>query len=254
MLRLRGLFSIRTWLTLAFAVIAAVTASTTVWVLSRAVAERGFRRYAEEFAVGNAVAVAESIKHARTGPELQQQLQKLATRRHMALFAFDARGRLLTAPISNGARWLDFPLAARALSVARTGNRFIEGRRSGSVVVVGLRVRQGAASELVAYARRPELRTQLGIVRNEFSRAALFAILAGAATGLLIATLIAVRLRRIAAAAEAIGAGELTHAQAIDRFPDEVGGLAASIDRMRAATSGCLLAHRVGTRPARAPT
>src|SRR5262249_17415279 len=79
---------------------------------------------------------------------------------------------------------------------------------------------------------RPELSEQLGIVRHEFLQSALLAFAVGAALGLLIATLIARRLARIARAAKAIGEGDFS-VHPYDRFPDEVGSLAWSIERMR---------------------
>ena len=85
---------------------------------------------------------------------------------------------------------------------------------------------------MVAYSLRPELREQLGIVRHEFLQSALLAFAVGAALGLLIASLIARRLARIARAAKAIGEGDFS-VHTYDRFPDEVGSLAWSIERMR---------------------
>src|SRR5262249_61911797 len=63
-------------------------------------------------------------------------------------------------------------------------------------------------------------------------QSALLAFAVGAALGLLIASLIARRLARIARAAQAIGEGDFG-VHAYDRFPDEVGSLAGSIERMR---------------------
>ena len=60
----------------------------------------------------------------------------------------------------------------------------------------------------------------------------MLAFVGGAALGLLIATLIARRLARIARAAKAIGAGDFS-AQTLSRFPDEVGSLALLDRRMR---------------------
>jgi two-component system sensor histidine kinase VicK len=73
---------------------------------------------------------------------------------------------------------------------------------------------------------------QLSFVRHEFVQSALAAFIGGAALGLLIATLIARRLARIARAAKAIGGGDFA-VQTSSRFPDEVGSLALSIDGMR---------------------
>ena len=67
-------------------------------------------------------------------------------------------------------------------------------------------------------------------MRHEFLQSALLAFAVGAALGLLIATLIARRLARIAGAAKAIGEGDFS-VHTYDRFPDEVGSLAWSIEQ-----------------------
>src|SRR4051812_1121231 len=57
----RALFGMRWWLALAFAVVAGLTALAVVAVLSNR-SESAFRRYAQEFAVGNTVAATEALK------------------------------------------------------------------------------------------------------------------------------------------------------------------------------------------------
>ena len=90
--------------------------------------------------------------------------------------------------------------------------------KDGSAIVVGLGIHGGPARGLVEYALRPELKTQLGIVRNEFSDSALIAFILGAAAGLVVATLTGRRLTRIAEAARAIGGGDFS-VRVADRLP-----------------------------------
>src|SRR5262249_9740410 len=85
---------------------------------------------------------------------------------------------------------------------------------------------------MIAQASRPELADELGIVRNKVVEATLIAVGIGAFVGLLVASAIAVRLRRISSAAAAIERGSFdTPLRA--RFHDEVGSLAEVVDRMR---------------------
>lgn len=221
----------RWWLGLAFVAVAAVTATAVVSVLS-ARTEHAFRSSAGEFALGNSVTAAEAVKHDRTSGALRRDLASIAARRRLALFAFDSNGELITAAVSFGLPLAKVPLHERALRTALARNRYIQGSRDGSTLVVGLPVHGGAAAALVSYSLRPELAQQLGLVQNQFLEAALLAVAVGGIAGLVIATLIAVRLGRIARAARAIGEGDFT-AQSRDRFPDEVGSLGASIDLMR---------------------
>ena len=133
---------------------------------------------------------------------------------------------------SQGINWASVPRGREALHTALTGHRYIFGRSDGSAFVVGFEIHGGPGGAVVAYSLRPDLREQLGIVRHEFLQSALLAFAVGAALGLLIASLIARRLARIARAAKAIGEGDFS-VHTYDRFPDEVGSLAWSIERMR---------------------
>ena len=221
----------RWWLAAAFALVAAITAVAVVGVLNGR-SELAFRRYAEDLAVGTAVSAAEALKHDHTAAALRIQAASISSNQEFALFAFDTRGRLLTSRSSNHAAWQTVPDRDLAISTVLNHDRFITSARDGSAIVVGLEIHGGPARGLLAYSLRPELKTQLGIVRNEFLRSALIAFVLGAAAGLVVATLIARRLKRIASAALAIGAGDLS-ARVSDRFPDEVGSLAGSIEEMR---------------------
>jgi signal transduction histidine kinase/HAMP domain-containing protein len=226
------LLGMRWWLALAFAAVAGLTAIAVVGVLD-ARTERAVRANAREFAVGNAVAASETVKRDASLAELRRDIGAIARRRRIALFAFDARGRLLTGSVSHGNGVAGVPMHESALQSALASTRFIRSSRNGSALVVGLPIHgAGPAAALLVYSHRPELGAQLGIVQNQYLSAALVAFAVGAAAGLVIASLIAYRLARIARAAKAIGTGDFS-VVARDRFPDEVGSLARSLDRMR---------------------
>jgi signal transduction histidine kinase len=221
----------RWWLGLAFACVAGLTAVAVVAVLSNR-SEQAFRTYAKEFAVGNTVAATEALKRIDSPDRIGQETAAVAARRHIALFVFDTHGRPLTPLRSQGLDWQVVPGGSEAVRTALTGRRYIFGRSDGSAFVVGLQLHGEIGGAVVAYSLQPELRNQLGIVRHEFLQSALLAFAVGAALGLLIASLIAHRLARIARAAKAIGEGDFgVHVH--DRFPDELGSLARSIEQMR---------------------
>jgi two-component system sensor histidine kinase VicK len=225
----------RWWLGLAFAVVAGFTAAAVVTVFS-ARAERAFRDHAREFAVGNAIAASEAVKQHRDLDALRSEASSIAARRGISLFVFDRKGRLLTPAVSEAVAWKAVPDHQDAVRVPLADGRYINERENGSSFVIGVRVYGNPARALVAYSRRPDLQQQLSVVRQESFQSALVAFAGGAALGLVIATLIARRLARIARAASAIGEGdfsEQTSSQAASRFPDEVGSLALSIERMR---------------------
>jgi signal transduction histidine kinase len=238
----RQWLGMRWWLGIAFALIAALTAIVVVRVLA-VQSEDAFRASAVEFAVGNSVSAADALSDAGSLAEVRRRAEEIARDRRISLFLFDENGDLVASGNSGGIRVDQLPGGAEALATALDRRRYIGGTEDGSATVVGLTFRGEGASALVAYSTRPELREQLGIVRDEVAEAALWATLLGAAVGLFVATLFARRLARIARTARAIETGDFS-TPVTDRFPDEVGSLATSIDRMRLRLDGLIAALR----------
>ncbi len=221
----------RWWLSFAFALIAAVTAAVVAQIFSQR-SEAAFRERAQALAVGNSVAAAEAVSRRVRDGELRRSLAGIAERRRLSLYVFDEDGELLTPEKSRGFSFASVPDGREALERVFEGERHVATHDDGRIIVVGLRLRAGDAGALIAYAVRPELTAEVSIVRSKIVEAALLAVLFGAAVGLLIAVLIAARLRRIAAAAAAIEGGSFDRPLRAG-FRDELGSLAASIDRMR---------------------
>lgn len=220
----------RWWLAILFALIAAVTAVSVAYVFTVR-SERALRDRAEETAAGHAFRAALTISDAERH-ELDRRVETLAQERHLALFVYEG-ALLLTEPQSFGIDLSDVPKRREALAEAENGRRFFatlpEAR--GTVVALPLRSTSGADA-LIAYVPSPEYGASIGILRGEIARSALLAVLVGAGVGALVAFLIARRLRRIAATAAEMERGRF------DRslhpvFRDEVGELAATVERMR---------------------
>ncbi|HYY76074.1 MAG TPA: ATP-binding protein [Gaiellaceae bacterium] len=227
----RPAIGMRWWLSFAFALIAAVTAAVVAQIFSQR-SEAAFRERAQALAVGNSVAAAEAVSRSVREGRLRRSLADIAERRRLSLYVLDEDGQLLTPEESRGFSFASVPDGREAVERVFDGERHVATHDDGRTIVVGLRLRAGDAGALIAYAVRPELTAEVSIVRTKIIEAALLAVLFGAAVGLLIAVLIAARLRRIAAAAAAIEGGSFDrplHAG----FRDELGSLAASIDRMR---------------------
>jgi signal transduction histidine kinase/HAMP domain-containing protein len=221
----------RWWLALTFAAIAAVTAIAVAEVLTRR-AERVLSDRAEEIATGSSVVAAREITTALQDGDLDQTVNVLAAGRRLSLFVFDRQRRRLTEEGARGVRFGSDPLDGRALSRALDGSRFVDHDAGDNRIVVGLPLRTPEASALVAVAFRRDLVSEAGVLHTEILRAAGISVLVGAFAGLVVALLIAGRLRRIASAAAAIEAGRFdTRLQ--PGLRDEVGDLAATIDRMR---------------------
>ena len=222
---------IRWWLGAAFALIAAVTAAAVALVFSQRSAGE-FRDRAEEVAAGRAVSAAIDVASADTSSPLGPQVAAIADRHRLALFAFDDRGRLLTSDRSRGIAFARIDEGEQALGEALDRRRFVETDEEVEATVLGLPVYGGKRRALVAYASHPDLAAGLGIARSNVVESMLWAILLGGVTGFVVATLISLRLRRIAATAAAIEAGQFDRPLNV-RFGDEIGTLGATIERMR---------------------
>lgn len=220
----------RWWLAALFALFAALTALLVAQVSSRQ-ADGALRDRAEELTAGNALAVAVAVRQALERGNLDDAVAAAAERRRIGVYVYDSDARVVASAPRGTGDAAGGPLARRALATALAGDRFIGSSDEGRRIVVGLPIRdtQGA---LLAIASRPDLVDAAGIVRSEIVRAALWAVVVAALAGLLVAGAIALRLRRIAAAAAAIEAGDFGIALH-PRFDDELGALARTVDRMR---------------------
>jgi signal transduction histidine kinase len=221
----------RWWLALAFAGIAALTAVAVAQVFT-ARSESAIRERAQELVAGAAVAAASQIPPDATRATLDESATRLSRSRDVALFFFAPDGSLLTAPRARGIQVEQLPnydtLVARALE----GRRHVETIDDGRLVTVALPLQRDRTGAMIAVASRSDLEDALGIVQDEIVYAAVWATIIGALVGVVVALLITRRLRRIATAAAEIEQGRFD-TPLTPRFPDELGALAGSIDRMR---------------------
>lgn len=221
----------RLWVALTFAVIGAVTALAVTSIFA-ARSEHALQGSAEDFAVGNTLSAADSIAGSiAQGTKARSAANALANRRRFAIWVFNERGKLISGRHSRRAQFDLVPGRNQAVHAAIAGSRYLSSLNKGRATVVAVPVpRVGGA--VVTYSTRPELAAQLGIVHSQVVQTALFASLTGALAGLLVAMLIAARLRRIGAAASAIEAGNF-ETTLHPWLKDELGSLAETIDRMR---------------------
>jgi two-component system, OmpR family, phosphate regulon sensor histidine kinase PhoR len=219
----------RWWLGLAFALIAAVTATAVATVFSNR-SESALRERAEEIALGSSVEAADAIDRGIARGDLEGTLAAVTERRELAVFVYDLEGNLLTPSRSLRTDLEQVPLRGTALGEALAGRTFVASFDNGKVTLVALPLSN--AGGMLVYASRPDLAAGLGIAQDEIVEAAIWATLVGAVAGLLVASLITARLRRIASAAAAIEAGSFDRAIQ-PRFRDELGLLAETIERMR---------------------
>ena len=221
---------IRVWLPVAFAAVAATTA-IAVAQMSSSRSERAFRERAQALVAGNAFEAAIDLR----GPNVDRaRVATVAERRRLSLYVFDREGNLVSGRRSQGIVLDRLPRSERddAVAAALERRRFIFTDPKLRATLVAIPLAEDRARVLLAYASHPELGAEVGIVHDEISRAAWLALLVGGGVGGVIAALIARRLRRIARAAATIEGGDFETPLRPD-FADELGDLAAILDRMR---------------------
>lgn len=225
------MLSMRWWLALAFAGIAALTALAVAQVFT-ARSESAIRERAQELVAGAAVAAAAQIPPDATEVTIRASASRFGAERELALFAFARDGSLVTPSYARGISVEELPNLDVLLTTALEGRRAVETIDDGRLVTVALPMRRERTSALIAVASRSDLEDALGIVRDEIVSAAIWATVIGAVVGLVVALLITRRLTRIATAAADIEQGRFDR-ELRPRFRDELGALAETIDRMR---------------------
>jgi two-component system, OmpR family, phosphate regulon sensor histidine kinase PhoR len=227
----RRAVSMRWWLALAFAGIAALTAIAVSQVFTTR-SEAAIRERARELAAGSVLTAALDISEATTVAELRARAAELSTARGIAFFVLDRDGSRLTPERARGIAVRTLPNFERLRDESLEGRRVVETIDDGRVVTVALPLRRGPGAAVIGAAASPDLEEAVGIVQDEIVRAALWAVVIGAAVGLGVATLITRRLRGIASAAADIEQGRFDR-ELRPRFLDELGVLAGTIDDMR---------------------
>jgi signal transduction histidine kinase len=167
----------------------------------------------------------------RNGENQALQAAKAARRVPPASFGrfenkLNVRLRLFGA---GGATSAPLDIERDAVQAALAGGDFARGTSDGGTYVAAVPYR---GKVLVAIARRHALAEAIDTVNGESLRAGVIAGVIGVIVGLLLAQLIALRLRRLSAAAESIAQGDFETPLGY-LFRDEFGALAQSLDRMR---------------------
>jgi signal transduction histidine kinase/HAMP domain-containing protein len=224
----------RWWLAAVFVAIATLTAALIAAVSSRQ-ADRELRANAENIALGAGISARSAVEQALIDGNLDEQLPSIGTRHNVALFVFSPKRRLIAQSRYRNVRWEDVPEpeGGAAVLTALGDRRYVAAFHGGRSTLVALPLdRRNDATVLVAYAPRPPYAPSLAIFRHDVVQASIWAVAIAALTGLVAATLIARRLRRISSAAAAIEQGDFAR-ELEPGLHDEIGELALTIDRMR---------------------
>jgi len=224
---------VRWWLGVAFALVAAVSTSIVVSQFSSR-SEDAFRGHAEQLALQSARFAAVDVNVADRRDALAKQLPLIAQHFDLDLLVYGPDGKLDVKAPARSAFASAPPQEAAVLAAARAGGQKVETTSDGGIVAIGVPLRSRPGAAMVALSRRPDVAAAIGIVSDQALRAGVIAGVAAVLVGLVLAQLIALRLRRLSAAAEALAAGDFeTPVRYRYRFRDEFGALAYNFERMR---------------------
>ena len=204
---------VRWWLGVAFAVVAATSTAIVVAQFSDR-SEIAFRRHGESLALHDAQAAARKNVTPATLDRVARELQG-----NVSLKLFAPTGSAAGASA----------LVREAVGDASAGENVVKGTPDGGTFVAAIPYH---GQVLVAISPQPATAEAIDTVNGEALRAGIIAGVIGVIVGLLLAQLIALRLRRLSAAAEGIAHGDFETPLRY-RFRDEFGLLAHNLDRMR---------------------
>jgi signal transduction histidine kinase len=195
----RRFLGVRWWLGAAFAVVAATSTAIVVSQYSSR-SESALRTNARDAAAHSAAVAASLLAGQKT---TQQTVANVARRTGLQLAVYNANGSLVAGKPP---------------------------RREGEGVIRVRRPFRGGT--LVASDLRPDVAAAINILNDQALKAGVIAGIASLLVGVILAQLIALRLRRMSRAAEAIALGDFETPLRY-RFHDEFGALAQSFERMR---------------------
>jgi signal transduction histidine kinase/HAMP domain-containing protein len=229
----RRRFGVRLWLSLAFAAVGIVS-SAAVYIIVSNSSEQAAEERSAEVAIGQTFQLAQQVEQASN--ELADEVVATARSDSYAAWVFDRRGRLITQPTVLGVNIEEVPGRVEALKRARRSGGYIERIENDATVVAAPIRREGKLrGALIARADQPaQVRDALEAVREDQSTALLIAGGIAVLVGALVASLITLRLKRLATGAAKLAEGRLdTPLETGGR--DEIGDLGRALERMRAA-------------------
>jgi signal transduction histidine kinase/HAMP domain-containing protein len=234
---------IRIWLGAAFAAVGVITAAS-VYLLVRDSSERVLSERSTELALGRTIGLADRLGGSQNPVELIRGAKSPGFR----AWYFDERGSLV-APAPAGPLLRRIESRRAAVDTALGGGRFQRDLRGGQVTVVAAPVFEDArigGAVLARYSRQEVLQDAIDQLGDDSLRALAIAVVIGVLAGAVVASAIAVRVKRLAVGAEHMATGRFDAPLEVSGR-DEIGDLARSLEATRTALKesfGVLTADR----------
>ncbi|MDP9187878.1 MAG: ATP-binding protein [Actinomycetota bacterium] len=223
--------SMRLWLGTAFAAVTVITAAA-VYVFVNDSSGRTLRTESADLAVGRTSSLADQLEFAkenRAGEILNE-----ANSDTFLVWAVNRRGKAFASEALAPADLRTIERAGEAVQVARAGRRFradLPGDQTiASAPVFGKRSIRGVV--VVVAEPPPALTRAFDDLRGDRLRALGIAVAIGVLVGFVVSSLIAIRVKRLARAAERMAAGSFDGPLPAGGS-DEIGDLTLSLDTMR---------------------
>lgn len=222
----------RVWVAAGFTLVCILTA-TILYLVVNDTSEKLLSDRSSELAVGRTSRLADRLGVEDADVEAEVTA---ANGEGFAAWYFAQDGSPI-APDGHAREFRNNENYATVLDSALAGNRNSTDIDNGEVTLVGIPVRRdgmGSGAVVGSYSRPIVLEGALESLRQESFRAALIAAIIGTLLGVGFASLITVRLKRLAARADDLASGDFD-LQLPVRGADEIGDLARSLDSMRIA-------------------
>jgi len=230
-LRLR--IGVRAWLAASFALVGIVS-GLSVYLLVSDTSEQAAAQEANDLARGRTVSLADDLGKAPRG-ELQGVLNMNRTE-NFAVWAFNTRNALISPRNVLDLNLSQVPGRSEAIAFALGGRRYIYVDSSGKSIIAEpiFRNNEIDGAVLSRSTRPPEVRSVLRALEGDRLRALALSVAVAMLIGLLIASVITTRVKRLAESAGRIAAGELD-SPLKESGRDEIGELGRTLDAMRVA-------------------
>jgi two-component system sensor histidine kinase ResE len=230
----RRLVGVRLWLTLAFAAVGVATA-IVLYVFLSGSSEQSAQERSVQIAIGETFRLSEQVE--QVGRRRVDEVVAASRRESFAPWVFSREGNLRSRETVLDVELAGVPRRAAALRRALRGRGFVDRIGQSNVVVVAVPLMREGRIQGAVLARAtqpPEVREALASVREDRLKGLAIALGLALVIGALVASLVTVRLKRLARGAAQLAEGRLD-IPVETGGRDEIGDLGRALETMRSA-------------------